>query len=101
MTQLIVRIQSELLNFVKILLTEGIKTNHFREDLNIECTSNIILSMLIGIPNFNCNNEKPSDPNHLILESVKMVVRGISTDIGLKFFDEMVIEPSYQSFLRK
>lgn len=99
LTQLIGRIQSELLNFVKNLLTEGIKANHFREDLNIECTSNIILSMLVGIPNFNCNNEIPSDPNHLILESVKMVVRGITTDKGLKAFDPTQIEPFYRQWI--
>ena len=76
LSRLMTRIQSELLKFITLLITNGISANHFRSELNIEYTSSMILSMLIGIPSYNFNAINPTNPNQLILESVK--TRGIT-----------------------
>lgn len=99
LSRLMTRIQSELLKFITLLITNGISVNYFRSDLNIECTSSMILSMLIGIPSYNFNAIKPTNPNQLILESVKTIVRGVTTELGFEAFDPKQIEPFYKQWL--
>ena len=96
MQRLVKNIQTELLKTITKLITNGINARHFRSDLHIEITSSMIISMLIGIPNFNLNANTPTNPNQLILESIKIVIRGITTDLGNQAFDEKSIEPYYK-----